>query len=333
MLIHDRIYGIVEVNEPLLLDLLASAALQRLHGVLQHGISGLIGITRATTRYEHSVGVMLLVRRLGADLEQQAAALLHDVSHTAFSHVIDYVFDGHNSQDYHDQHRGNFVSGTDIPHTLERHGYDWCDFVCLDEEEMARRYSLLEQPSPSLCADRLDYFLRDSLDLGLASLQQVHQALHHLQVHQGHIVVGDIRTARWMAETFIAADQSSWANFREVGIYELAAQAIRRALDLGVINDQDLWGTDQPAWQKLQACSDGEIQRLVSLVAPATRFIWDEKQPTFWVSTKLRTIDPPVLINGIIRRLSEIEPAFERARQSYLSGNSGKWPVRVIPGN
>jgi HD superfamily phosphohydrolase len=34
---------------------------------------------------------MLLVRRLGASLEEQIAALLHDVSHTAFSHVIDSV--------------------------------------------------------------------------------------------------------------------------------------------------------------------------------------------------------------------------------------------------
>ena len=28
-------------------------------------------------------------------------------------------------------------------------------------------FPLLEQPSPGLCADRLDYFLRDSLDIGL----------------------------------------------------------------------------------------------------------------------------------------------------------------------
>lgn len=333
MLLHDRMYGKVEVNEPLLHDLLASAALQRLKGVLQHGISGLVGITRGTTRYEHSVGVMLLVRRLGASLEQQAAALLHDVSHTAFSHVIDYVFDGHDTQDYHDQHKGAFIATTDVPQVLQRHGYDWCSLVCLDDEETAQRFPLLEQPAPSLCADRLDYFLRDSHDLGLASLQQVQRVLRHLQVHQDRIVVKDVRTARWLGETFIAADQASWANFREVGIYELAAQAIRRALALGVLSEQDLWGTDQPAWQKLQDCRDAEIQRLVSLVAPATRFAWDETRPTFRVSTKLRTIDPSVLVNGSVRRLSEIEPAFERLRLNYLSSNSGKWPMRVIPAN
>ena len=36
---------------------------------------------------------MLLIKKLGGSVEEQIAGLLHDVSHTAFSHVIDYVFD------------------------------------------------------------------------------------------------------------------------------------------------------------------------------------------------------------------------------------------------
>jgi uncharacterized protein len=55
----DRIYGPEIIAEPVVLTLLETHAMQRLHGVLQHGISGLLGVTRATTRYEHSVGVML----------------------------------------------------------------------------------------------------------------------------------------------------------------------------------------------------------------------------------------------------------------------------------
>ncbi len=60
MKLTDKIYGTFEIEEPVLIDLLESRAVQRLKGVLQHGITGLIGITFPTTRYEHSVGVMLL---------------------------------------------------------------------------------------------------------------------------------------------------------------------------------------------------------------------------------------------------------------------------------
>lgn len=35
---------------------------------------------------------MLLVRSAGGSVEAQASALLHDIAHTALSHVIDGVF-------------------------------------------------------------------------------------------------------------------------------------------------------------------------------------------------------------------------------------------------
>jgi len=323
MIYQDRIYGSAEITEPVLLDLLSSAALQRLHAVLQHGVSALIGITRDTSRFEHSMGVMLLVRRLGASLGEQIAALLHDVSHTAFSHVIDYVFDGHETQAYHEEHKLSYVSTTDIPAILQCHGYHWLDFMQEDH------FPLLEQEIPHLCADRLDYFLRDARDLGLAPGNEIARTLAHIHNHQGRMLVDDLEVARWLGYTFIEADKASWANFREVGLYELAARAIRRGLQIGVLVEADLWGTDRPAWGKLQACDDPELQENLVRVHPATRFTWDEVNPTFWVSTKLRSIDPQVNLAGQILTLSQLDPAFQQHRQAYLARNRGKWPMRV----
>lgn len=327
MIYEDRIYGPVEITEPVLLDLVASAAVQRLHGVLQHGISALIGVTRDTSRFEHSMGVMLLVRSLGASLEEQVAALLHDVSHTAFSHVIDYVFDGHETQAYHEEHKLDYVSTTDIPNILQKHGYHWLDFM--DEA----RFPLLEQEIPHLCADRLDYFLRDACDLGLATGVEIRQTIAHLVRYRGRMVVDDLEVARWLGYTFIEADKASWANFREVGLYELAARAIRRGLQIGALSEADLWGTDLPAWRKLQACDDPELREHFIRVHPDTRFFRDEANPTFWVSTKLRSINPDVRIHGSVTPLSKLDPAFHRYRQSYLSRNRGKWPMRVESGS
>ena len=44
MRITDPLYGSFNITEPVLLDVLQSAALQRLRTVLQHGITGLIAI-------------------------------------------------------------------------------------------------------------------------------------------------------------------------------------------------------------------------------------------------------------------------------------------------
>lgn len=320
---NDRVYGSVEIAQPVLFDLLSTRTVQRLGGVLQHGVTALIGITRPTTRLEHSLGVMALVQRLGGDLPELIAALLHDVSHTAFSHVIDYVFHSHDSQGYHEEHKEAFIANSDIPAVLARYALEWRD--TLHEEQ----FSLLEQPAPALCADRLDYFLRDSLDLGLATPVDVEQVLAHLVAWKGKIVVDERDTARWMGMTFIAADQASWANFREVGLYELAAIAIRRGLAIGALSEADLWSTDREAWEKLRRCPDDELQANLRLVSPATQFTWDETAPTFWVSTKLRTIDPHVLVDGHPIPLSAIDADFATFRREYLHTNQGKWPVRV----
>jgi HD superfamily phosphohydrolase len=321
---NDRIYGAFDIQETVLLELMRTSALQRLHGVLQHGITGLLGVTRPTTRFEHSIGVMLLVQRMGAPLKEQIAALLHDVSHTAFSHVIDYVFNDYDQQGYHETVKQEYLASSDLPQVLARYGYDWEDFI---EED---NYFLLEQPTPRLCADRLDYFLRDSIDLGLATFSEVSYALAHLVVHEGRIVCKDLHAARWMAYTFIQADEVSWANFREVGLYELTAQCIRDALNLGEITKADLWSTDQVLWEKLQAISEPVFHSRLELINSDTQFVWDEERPDFWVGTKLRTIDPEVLVNGQLHPLSTLDKDFDHHRRAYLDRKAGKWPMRVV---
>jgi hypothetical protein len=85
-----------------------------------------------------------------------------------------------------------------------------------------------------------------------------------------------------------------------------------------------------PAWARLNAASDAELQAQLRLISKDTRFVWDEGAPTFRVSTKLRTIDPHVLIDGRVRLLSEADPDFALRRQAYLSRKAGKWPMKVI---
>lgn len=324
MIYEDEVYGGVLVHEPVLLELLESAAMQRLKGVLQHGITGLIGITRASTRFEHSVGTMLLVRKLDGRLEEQIAALIHDVSHTAFSHVIDYVFNGHVEQNYHDAMKKTFINSTDIPAILAKLNYDWMDF--LDEDQ----FPLLEQPAPALCADRIDYFLRDAIGLRLASADQVAWALSHLLVRADRIVVDDLEAAKWFGYTYIRADQSSWANFREVALYELTAMAIRRGLELGEIQDSDFWGGDKDLWAKLKRIDDPIVQDRMSRINKTTEFVWDQENSDFTVSTKIRTIDPDVYDGSGERKLSLLDPQFEKRRQEYLESSRGSWPIRIV---
>src|SRR5690242_2968432 len=93
-LIVHTIYRDLQVTEPVLIDLFNSATMERIKHIHQYGATDYVIVqNKEYTRYEHCVGVWALLRIYGAPLEEQIAGLLHDASHTVFSHVGDILFD------------------------------------------------------------------------------------------------------------------------------------------------------------------------------------------------------------------------------------------------
>ena len=66
--------------------------MQRLKSIHQYGVGYYTTHTEEYNRFDHSVGVFVVLKKKGAKLDEQIAGLLHDVSHTVFSHVGDWVF-------------------------------------------------------------------------------------------------------------------------------------------------------------------------------------------------------------------------------------------------
>lgn len=324
MNIVDRIYGNFELGEPVLIALMQSNAIQRLQEVLQHGITGMIGICSLSTRFEHSVGVMRLVQKLGGSLKEQIAALVHDVSHTAFSHVIDHVFKQAETQSFHEERKEWFFRQSDIPEILSQYGFHWQEF--LDEDQ----FNILEQPAPALCADRVDYLLRDTADLDLLDTQQIQWIIDDLTLFKGKIICKNLKTARLMADVYLKADEKSWSNFREVGLYEITAQAIQRARDIYLINDEDLWNTDLWLLEKLKSSKDILLQKLLKLISVDTKFKWNEINPTFIVKTKVRVIDPDVNHQKTIVKLSDLDISFKKKLDLYISERKKPLPICVL---
>jgi HD superfamily phosphohydrolase len=321
---RDSIYGDFQINEPVLLDLLASPALSRLKGVLQHGITALLGITSPITRYDHTVGVMLLVRWLGGDLREQIAAVLHDVSHTAFSHVIDHVYHDQGTQSYHERQKAWWIERTELPGLLAAHNFDWHDF--LDDE----RFPILEKPLPRLCADRVDYFLRDGTGLNVISPAHVQSIVDHLVTRDGRIAVQDVATARLLGDRFMAADDASWSNPHELVLYELAARAIRTALENRLLTEEDLWGTDAALWAHLHESADPAVVRWVRLTEGQPKFITDLENPTIRIKPKVRAIDPDVVTPDGLMPLSVVDADYRRIREAYVKRKAEGISVRLV---
>ncbi len=189
VLINDIFFDKVEVPG-IFDDLINSAWVKRLGRIHQSGAIFLVNPKICHTRLEHSIGVMLLIRHLGGSELEQVAGLLHDISHTAFSHVGDYVFDNI-EENYHEQVFEDVLRSSDIPEILSWHGYDI-------DQVINGTFNILEQAIPKLCADRLDYTLRDSYHAGLVSRKEVKDFIKHLSVEDGIIVIEKEEKAEWI---------------------------------------------------------------------------------------------------------------------------------------
>src|SRR3954447_8143703 len=217
---RDRVYGEVAIDDPGLLALIGCPTFQRLRGIKQAGPSALAFPFKTVTRYEHCLGVCVLLRRLGAGRREQVAGLLHDISHTAFSHAVDFVF-ASEEQDHHERLKPELLARPDLATALRALGYDPAEF---HDDAI---YPLLERPLPWLCADRLDYFLRDSLACGASSPADVSRFLAHVAVVDRTIVFTDRAVAREAVRLFGLMNRDWWASPVEAFIYNEFADTLR----------------------------------------------------------------------------------------------------------
>lgn len=314
MIISDVLYGEFEVDQ-VVEELILSKPVQRLKGIHQNGASYLINEKWNVTRFDHSVGVMLLIKKLGGSVEEQIAGLLHDVSHTAFSHVIDYVFDNIN-ESYHEEIFSSVVKNSEIPAILAKYGYSY-ENILLDDS----KWTLLERSAPELCADRVDYTLRDMYTYGYISLEEVHSFLEDVIEVDGRMVLQSIEVAEWFTEAYYKEVIDFFMKPMNIYGNDMLAKTLKLALHKRVIHADDFLLEDDELISKLQQCSDPEVQALLSKVHPNVKVKEDRNDYDLHQKNKVRLIDPPLLRKGEvvhssvvsenIRRMSEI--AYEKA--------------------
>jgi uncharacterized protein len=291
----DRVYGGVAIEEPAILDLIECPTFQRLKGVRQAGPSALAFPFKSVTRFEHSLGVYVLLRRLGADRREQVAGLLHDISHTAFSHAVDFIISSV-EQDHHEQLKPLMLDRPDLARALARLGYAPAEFY---DDSI---YPLLERPLPWLCADRLDYFLRDGVACGVVSPAAAERILNHLAVKDSLIVLTDVAVAREAVALFEVMNRDWWASATEAFIYNEFADAVREALDRGILHPDDLMTVDDLVLAKLDAADIPVINRKLDSIRHFRPDAINGYAPR--VIPKERWLDPPVLVDHGVRQLS-----------------------------
>ncbi|MBI2568505.1 MAG: HD domain-containing protein [Candidatus Schekmanbacteria bacterium] len=219
-LFRDPIHDIIAITPDgddgrLLLRLVDTREVQRLRRIRQLGLTNVVYHGADHSRFAHSMGVAHLAQRMlrqlarrGVDISADdrlvtlAAALLHDVGHGPFSHVLER-FTGAD----HEGRSAGLVQDPDSQVHAALSDFD----PSLPEAIVGRLTGddgapqfLHEIVSSQLDADRLDYILRDGhatgVKIGSFDLQRI---LAMLDVHNNHLAVHE--GAREAVEGYLLA--------------------------------------------------------------------------------------------------------------------------------
>ena len=323
----DTFYGPIEVEEAVLVDLLHSPAMQRLKRVHQYGVSFYTMHKEEYTRYDHSVGVFAILRLKGASLEEQIAGLLHDVSHTAFSHVGDWVFGRpFQERDYQSTIHRLYLTNSGLAAILAKYGYK----VDLFSEN--ERYGMLEKPLPDLCADRIDYNIQGAFHQKALTYEEAQAIVRDLSFADGRWFFENRDFASKLARFSMFMTEECWGSPENFVTSQWLAEAILRGIKLGLVSWNDLhFGVDQDIWNALSGSKDPVVQSRMDMIVNAKEYyrLVPPDEATVRVRFRCRGIDPWIRSGGGIVQLSSVDPEIASSLQKLREKAAEGWPVYI----
>lgn len=266
---RDSVHNIIRLKTDspegdLLARLVDSAEFQRLRRVRQLGLAHFAYQAAEHSRFAHSLGAFHLATRILAKLRSKyeispddqtavrVAALLHDVGHGAFSHVLETIL-GFHHEDF--TVAAVLSEDTEIGTMLREHSPDLATRVADIIRGTFRPMALAQLVSSQLDVDRMDYLLRDSLMTGVKyGVYDLEWIIKSIEINEADDQLYVSARGLYAVEDYL---QARYYMFRQVYFHrtlrsaEIILQALlRRALQL-FQSDQPIWHAPGTAFERI----------------------------------------------------------------------------------
>ncbi|MDP2708487.1 MAG: HD domain-containing protein [bacterium] len=319
---HDLVYGNFNISEPVILKLINSPAFRRLKGVNQYGYGPLLVKPNINfkkikqNRYTHSLGVYILLNKFKAPLHEQISGLAHDISHSAFSHSAEFAFDRVKAkqQKHQDDIHHEFISKTDIPKILKKFGINWKNILEDDN------FPLKEKVLPDLCADRIDYLLRDGIIFEVITPARARELLKNLTAENGKWLFKGLASAKKFAKLFYTMNKNYYSDLSTSIMFAAVGDYLKYALGRKYITINDLYTTDSQVLAKIKKHlkHDARLNLLWLRMNGKIKARQNRKNYDAHIYCKSRVVDPLFLRRGKITRLSQALPGWRKIVKQEL---------------
>lgn len=263
------------------------------------------------SRYEHSIGVFALLKKFNITFKEQIAGLLHDASHTVFSHVGDFIWadniNDYSESSFQDTIHLKYLRKYGCEKTLKEIGLNLKD-VDIEHND----YSALDQNLPDMCADRIQYNIHTGILISRISKKEANDIVNSLAFKNNKWFFEDINQAKKFAELSLYFTQNFWGSKWNTSMNIHFANALKRALKLKILTLKDMFSTDKSVVNKLIKNQDRIIQLNLQQCKQPIMHIQGQKYKKQKFYPKFRGIDPLIIDQkGNLKRLSEVDIMFK----------------------
>ncbi len=266
---RDSVHNIIRLKTDddegkLLVRLIDTPEFQRLRRIRQLGLAYFAYQAAEHSRFTHSLGALHLATRILAKLSLKyeisdesriavrCAALLHDIGHGAFSHVIETILDFHH-EDFTIQ--AVLSENTGVGKALREFSADLPNKVADIVRGTFKPVALASLVSSQLDIDRMDYLLRDSLMTGAKyGIYDLEWIIKSLEIDEENDRLYVSARGIYAVEGYL---QARYYMYRQVYFHRTLRSAetilrsmIRRALDLHQSGTK-VWLASGTAFEKI----------------------------------------------------------------------------------
>lgn len=272
---------------------------------------------KAYSRYQHSIGVSLIIYHFTKDLKQALAGLFHDIATPAFAHVIDFLNHDYLIQESTEELTKDIIlSDQDILTFINHH------HITIEEICDYHIYSIADNHSPKLCADRLEYTLGNSVNYGFSDLDTIKRIYDDLIIGYNEDDEEEI-----MFQTKEIALEFSLLSLKCSKVYvadndrysmEYLARLLKEAIELKILSENDLYITETNVIQKLEKDSFFKEQWDHFKKLNTMEISKEEKEGYLKIKAKKRYIDPYIVNIG---RVSQIYPDYKQQLLAFTNND------------
>lgn len=195
----DPVHRYVHVRDQVIWDLIGTKEFQRLRRIKQLGTTFLTFHGAEHSRFNHSLGVYEIIRRIVDDVFDDrpkwseedrllalCAGLLHDLGHGPFSHSFEKVFD----LDHEHYTQATILGETEVNAVLRRVEQDFPKKVAEVIAKTSDKKIVISLISSQIDADRMDYLQRDAYFTGVSYGHfDMERILRVMRPHEDQVVI------------------------------------------------------------------------------------------------------------------------------------------------